>query len=208
MAKKIKVINIVKVFNNKELELEIRTIRNDDGSISINAEDNTIGFSWCNEYIPENLFYMLGMTNKTALKFKKWLAYDVIPDIRKHGAYIGVREIDKNHIDNKVRFSNKRTINTFANSNDDDIKKLVNEFVEYAETLDTKTRIIRCKSAIKGLERLHDKLGTNSLNVGDCHKVRLYIERIMRIQLQAENRRRGQIIGHKNKKIKVLTKGN
>ncbi|MCC0669209.1 phage antirepressor KilAC domain-containing protein [Clostridioides sp. ZZV14-6153] len=42
------------------------------------------------DYIPESLFYMLGMKakNEAALKFQKWLATDVIPTIRKHGAYL------------------------------------------------------------------------------------------------------------------------
>lgn len=41
------------------------------------------------DYIPECLFYMLGMkaNNPTALKFQKWLAFDVIPSIRKSGSY-------------------------------------------------------------------------------------------------------------------------
>lgn len=99
---------------NEELNLKVRTIINDDGSISINAEDTAIGFGWtqdkngkiyvrwetlngyCEEfgfsqqvgkddYIPESLFYRLGMkaSNATADKFQNWLAVEVIPSIRK-----------------------------------------------------------------------------------------------------------------------------
>ena len=32
------------VFENKELDVEVRTIKNEDGSISINAEDAALGF--------------------------------------------------------------------------------------------------------------------------------------------------------------------
>ena len=79
----------VQLFVNKELELEVRAIKNDDASISLNAEDTAIGFGftqikngktyvrwetmngYCKElnfsqhvgkddYIPESLFYLLG----------------------------------------------------------------------------------------------------------------------------------------------------
>ena len=51
-----------------------------------------IGFSpqvGKDDYIPESLFYMLGMkaNNKTAQDFQRWLAIDVIPSIRKTGTY-------------------------------------------------------------------------------------------------------------------------
>lgn len=106
------------MFKNGDLDLEMRTILNEDGSISVNAEDTAIGFGWMQEkngktyvkweringyckefgfsplvgkddYIPESLFYMLGMkaSNERAQKFQKWLAMEVIPSIRKHGIY-------------------------------------------------------------------------------------------------------------------------
>ena len=114
--------NNVQVFNNKELGLQVRTLPNPDGSISISAEDTAIGFGWCrtekrngkeytsirwermngfseecgfahkwakDDYIPESLFYRLGMkaSNPAAEKFQNWLALDVIPSIRKTGSY-------------------------------------------------------------------------------------------------------------------------
>lgn len=106
------------IFNNQDLELKIRAIKNADGSISINAEDTAIGFGWIqtknnityvrwetingylkefgfsqevgkDDYIPESLFYLLGMKakNETALRFQNWLALEVIPSIRKTGSY-------------------------------------------------------------------------------------------------------------------------
>ena len=108
----------VQLFVNKELELEVRAIKNDDASISLNAEDTAIGFgftqikngktyvSWetmngyCKElnfsqhvgkddYIPESLFYLLGMkaNNDVAKKFQMWLATEVLPSMRKYGMY-------------------------------------------------------------------------------------------------------------------------
>lgn len=114
--------NEIKIFNNKELDLQVRTIMNEDGSISINAEDTAIGFGWtqtqikngkqytsirwetlnsyCSElgfpnklgkddYIPESLFYLLGMkaSNERALKYQRWLAMEVLPSLRKTGSY-------------------------------------------------------------------------------------------------------------------------
>ncbi|HBF5812275.1 hypothetical protein [Clostridioides difficile] len=34
-------------FENNELGIKIRTIKYEDGSIGINAEDTAIGFGWC-----------------------------------------------------------------------------------------------------------------------------------------------------------------
>ncbi|EGT3655633.1 hypothetical protein QES_1141 [Clostridioides difficile CD149] len=110
-------------FENNELGIKIKTIKYEDGSIGINAEDTAIGFGWCkienkngkeyksvrwermnefctefgfdhkwakDDYIPESLFYMLGMKakNEIAVKFQTWLAVDVLPSIRQTGAYI------------------------------------------------------------------------------------------------------------------------
>lgn len=115
-------VNELQIFNNEELGLSVRTILNDDGSISVNAEDTAIGFgwtqtqnkngkqytsvrwetlnAWCrsfgfpnelgkNDYIPESLFYRLGMkaNNAAADKFQNWLAMEVIPSIRRTGSY-------------------------------------------------------------------------------------------------------------------------
>ena len=108
----------VQLFVNKELELEVRAIKNDDASISLNAEDTAIGFGWYqiknnkkypkweringfisefgnsplvgkDDYIPESLFYLLGMkaNNDVAKKFQMWLATEVLPSMRKYGMY-------------------------------------------------------------------------------------------------------------------------
>lgn len=108
----------VQLFVNKELEFEVRAIKNDDASISLNAEDTAIGFGftqikngktyvrwetmngYCKElnfsqhvgkddYIPESLFYLLGMkaNNDVAKKFQMWLATEVLPSMRKYGMY-------------------------------------------------------------------------------------------------------------------------
>lgn len=112
-------MNELQIFNNEELKLKVRAIQNKDGSISINAEDTARGFGWTtvaksgnevvrwarmngflkemgfahecakDDYIPESLFYRLGMkaNNAVADKFQNWLAMEVIPSIRKTGHY-------------------------------------------------------------------------------------------------------------------------
>lgn len=42
------------------------------------------------DFIQESIFYLLGMkaSNDSARKFQMWLATEVIPSIRKHGAFI------------------------------------------------------------------------------------------------------------------------
>ena len=116
-------MNYLEVFKNDELGLSTRVVTNPDGSISVNAEDAAIGFGWTQEkngktyvkwermngycmelgfspevgkddYIPESLFYRLGMKarNPAADKFQNWLAMEVIPSIRKNGGYIAGQE--------------------------------------------------------------------------------------------------------------------
>lgn len=119
MGRSEKKMNDIQIFNSRELGFQVRTILNDDGSISVNAEDTARGFGWttvaksgnevvrwarvneyCREmgfslqigkadYIPESLFYRLGMkaNNAVADKFQNWLAMEVIPAIRKNGVY-------------------------------------------------------------------------------------------------------------------------
>lgn len=82
--------NQLQIFNNDTLGIKVRTLLNDDGSISVNAEDTAIGFGWTEvkdnkvyvmwrrinqfikefdssahvskeDFIPESIFYLLGM---------------------------------------------------------------------------------------------------------------------------------------------------
>lgn len=49
------------------------------------------------EYIPENIFYRLAMKakNETAEKFQALVADEIIPSIRKHGAYMTPQKIEE-----------------------------------------------------------------------------------------------------------------
>lgn len=54
-------MNDLQIFNNEELGLRVRTIMNDDGSVSVNAEDTAIGFGWTQMLIPETIFRDFGL---------------------------------------------------------------------------------------------------------------------------------------------------
>jgi len=138
------------------------------------------------DYIPESLFYLLGMkaSSDSAVNYQKWLAIDVIPSIRKHGAFIADGEnVDVNFILNELRFSMKRTIKTFTNANIQDVKKLYEEFREYIDVeykYKTDERVARYKSVEKGLDGLHDRLiAEDTSNVGDCYNVRKLKEKVI-----------------------------
>ena len=116
----------VELFKNTDLEINLRAVKNDDGSILINLEDAArgLGFSriatsgnevirWervnryleefgvptCGheDYIPESVFYLLAMkaSSEAAKKFQVWVATEVLPTIRKHGAYMTDQVLEK-----------------------------------------------------------------------------------------------------------------
>lgn len=144
---------VKKEFINQELNLKVRAIENEDGSISISAEDTAIGFGWYeiknnkvyprwrtlnayikelgisqevakDDYIPESLFYLLGMkaNNETALQYQKWLAMEVIPSLRKTGSY-SMKGVDINQIINTQHLLNER-FNAFSESLTEKINKI------------------------------------------------------------------------------------
>lgn len=111
-------MNEIKLFKNHDLDLQVRTIVNQDGSISVSAEDAAIGYGWYekkgkviyprwrtlngylkeigfsqdvakDDFLPESLFYLLGMkaSNERAQKYQRWLAMGVlineIPQIKE-----------------------------------------------------------------------------------------------------------------------------
>lgn len=59
-----------------------------------------LGFATCGkrpEFIPENVFYRLAMKakNETAEKFQAKVADEIIPSIRRHGAYMTEQILEK-----------------------------------------------------------------------------------------------------------------
>lgn len=123
--------NKAEIFTSEEFG-QVKTILNEDGSVSINAEDAAIGLGWYEEkagrkyirwrtvnnflksfgfneevqkddYIPESLFYLLAMkaSNDTAQDFQRWIAIEVIPEIRATGRYIGSKRNGFNYGQNR-----------------------------------------------------------------------------------------------------------
>lgn len=236
--------NEIQEFVNDKLNLKVRCVQNEDGSISMNIEDTAIGFGWsriehkngreyksvrwatvngyCNElgfakmlakddFIPESLFYLLGMkaSNESARKFQMWLAMEVIPSIRKHGAFIADGDnVDEEYVLNELKFSQKRTIKTFANADVNNIKTLYIEFKEYVDSeykYKTSDRVARYKSVEKGLQQLHDRLAKEDIsNVGDCYNIRKLKEQVILDRTTLEKRISGGIKASQTKKIEKL----
>lgn len=235
--------NEIKEFVNEELGCKVRCIRNEDGSISMNAEDTAIGFGWsrienkngkkyvsvrwstinayCNEFglsnklakddfIPESIFYLLGMkaSNDTAKKFQMWLATEVIPSIRKHGAFIADSEnVDENYVRNELRFSQKRTIKTFANAKAEELKGLYEEFRQYVDSefkYQTDIRVARYKSVEKGLKQWQELNICDPDSIGDCYNVKKLERQVILDRTTLEKRISGGEKAAKTKKISEL----
>lgn len=192
----------IEIFKNEELKLQVRTIQNEDGSISVNAEDTAIGFGWIREksgkeyvmwdrfngflcdfnfphkcgkddYIPESLFYMLGMkaSNKVAQEFQKWLAVDVIPSIRKNGTYsIKEEKVDKlTEMETETKLNNSQTrkanslMRMHKECNDPIVKELL--FKKAVETLTGKKLIDNTRKTYSA-EEIGKKFGISANRVG------------------------------------------
>ena len=127
--------------------------------------------------IPESDIYRLifGSKLESAQKFQDWVFDEVLPSIRKHGAYVG-ENADESYINNELRFGNKTTIKTFANADPAVVSKLYDEFKEYIDTEyknNTDVRKSRYLSVDKGLDRLLENIGTNVNNIGLCYNIQV-----------------------------------
>lgn len=190
----------VEIFNNEELGLQVRTILNPDGSISINAEDTAIGFGWIqsqtkhgkeytsvrwermngfskecgfphkwgkNDYIPESLFYMLGFKaeNERAIKYQQWLAIEVLPSIRKHGAYMTNEVIERTLTDPDyliqlaTALKEERQARKLAEQTIEEQKPLV----DFANQVSDTTDLIDMKTMAKLLKDNNMNIGRNRL---------------------------------------------
>ena len=135
-----------------------------------------------NKYLTEEMVYdfMLEAHTEPCKRFKKWLSKEVLPSIRKHGAYIG-ENADENYVNNEVRFGNKTTIKTFSSADPAMVNKLYDEFKEYIDTEyknNTNVRKSRYLSVEKGLNRLLENIGTNAENIGLCYNIQVLIKKV------------------------------
>lgn len=165
------------------------------------------------DFIPETLFYLLGMkaSNDKAKEFQMWLAKDVIPSIRKHGAFIADSpNVDIDYVKNEIKFSTKCTIKTFRNADVSEIKSLYSEFKSYVDEefkYESAKRISRYKSVEKGLQQLHDRLASEDIsNVGDCYNIRKLKEQVILDRTTLEKRVSGGQKAYMSKRIDDLEK--
>lgn len=161
------------------------------------------------DFIPEQYVYLLGMRAKSdiAVKFQKWLAFEVLPSLRKHGAYLS-EDCNEEYVKNELRFSQKRTIKTFATANVSELKTLYSEFQNYVDDeykYKTDDRLARYKSVEKGLDMLHGELAKDTSNIGDCYNIRRLKEQVILDRTTLEKRISGGDKAAKTKKIKILS---
>lgn len=182
----------------------------------LNSYIKDIGFSpqvGKDDFIPETLFYLLGMkaSNDKAKEFQMWLAKDVIPSIRKHGAFIADSpNVDIDYVKNEIKFSTKCTIKTFRNADVSEIKSLYSEFKSYVDDefkYESAKRISRYKSVEKGLQQLHDRLASEDIsNVGDCYNIRKLKQQVILDRTTLEKRVSGGQKAYMTKRIDDLEK--
>ena len=142
----------------------------------------------------------------SAKNFKRWVTKEVLPSIRKHGAYVG-ENADENYVNNELRFGNKTTIKTFANADPAAVNKLYDEFKEYIDTEykdNTNIRKSRYSSVDKGLTRLLENMGTNVDNIGLCYNIQVLRHKVLSDIKTLTNRVSGGVragLTRQNKKL-------
>ncbi|MCI3922503.1 hypothetical protein MO973_19920 [Paenibacillus sp. TRM 82003] len=159
------------------------------------------------DFIPESYVYMLAMKgeNNLALSFQKFIAFDVLPQIRKNKVYIDPTATD-DEIDNAVRFSTaqKRRAALMDATIDgktsifnvyDDIKQYIKRW-----TSDEKIKVLQHAE-----RTLIDKKESYSNDVSFAHKVE-ELRRIVAVDLdKIRNWKNGAIKRTLNKQISELS---
>lgn len=173
----------IETFSNTKLKVNVRTIKFEDGTVGINVEDAAKGFGFTqiknkkeyirwetlngyleefrfsqhvgkDDYIPESLFYMLGMkaSNKTAQDFQKWLAMEVIPTIRQTGGYIPHNE---NESDEEILAKALLLANRTIEKKNNKIKVLEKETLKLVDVIESQKpkleyldQILSCEDAL------------------------------------------------------------
>lgn len=154
------------------------------------------------DFIPESAAYLLAMkaNNDTAIQFQIWLSTEVLPTIRKYGAYISP-DAKKEDVDKLEKFSKYRIRKTFSNATKANIQKLLDEFDDFKNTMSARDTIIALNSAIKGLE-------TFKQNNKDSAAYQFLIEEKLReytkCLLTKHNKINGGIKSYKTKQINNL----
>ena len=105
---------------------------------------------------------------------------------------------------NEHRFSNKRTIKTFENTDILHMPNLLLEFNNYINTLPAVKRLPLYKSAIKGIDRAVDKIGSNPVMLPYVCIANNNKELLLKAKNKLENKRNGGLKTGLKKKITAL----
>lgn len=153
-------------------------------------------------YIPEAAVYLLTMkaNSKQAIQFQLWLSTDVLPSIRKYGAYIA-SDADKETVDKLEKFSKYRIKRTFTNATKENIEVLYNDFLEFIPTMKATDSITAISSAIKGITEFRDNVDSDAYKMLTLEK----IKELTDIKATKQNRVNGAIKSHKTRKINNLS---
>lgn len=119
------------------------------------------------DYIPESLFYMLGFKaeNERAVKYQQWLAIEVLPSIRKHGAYMTNEVIERTLTDPDyliqlaTALKEERQARKLAEEKIEKQKPLV----DFANQVSDTTDLIDMKTMAKLLKDNNIDIGRNRL---------------------------------------------
>ncbi|MDK0723374.1 BRO-N domain-containing protein [Clostridium perfringens] len=154
------------------------------------------------DFIPEAAAYLLTMkaNNEIAVKFQLWLSTEVLPSIRKYGAYI-TNDASKENVDKLELYGKYRIKKTFSNATKSNIQRLIDGFEEFIFGLSAKDTITSLKSAIKGLEEFKEK---NIDNVAYCYLVEEKLKDYTKLMMFKQNKINGGIKSHKTKVISKL----
>lgn len=142
-----------------------------------------------NDYIPESLFYMLGFKaeNERAIKYQQWLAIDVLPSIRKHGAYMTNDVIERTLTDPDyliqlaTALKEERQARKLAEQTIEEQKPLVdfaNQVSDTTDLIDMKTmaKLLKDKNINIGRNRLFDFLRVKKILMKDNQPYQQYVD--------------------------------
>lgn len=154
------------------------------------------------DYIPEAAVYLLTMkaNSKQAIQFQLWLSTDVLPSIRKYGAYIA-SDADKETVDKLEKFSKYRIKRTFTNATKENIESLYNDFLDFIPTMRATDSITAISSAIKGISDFRANVDSDAYKMLTLEK----IKELTDIKATKQNRVNGAIKSHKTRKINNLS---
>lgn len=158
------------------------------------------------DYIPEQYVYMLMMKadNELALAFQKFLAFDVIPEIRKNKVYIDPSATDK-EIDAAVRFATpqkrRSALMDATIDGKDSVFAIYDGIKDYINKWTADEKI----TALQHIERvLMDKQDTYGKDVAFIHKIEELLRQVAKDLDKLKNWKNGAEKRELNKENKQL----